>query len=82
MHTELKETKLKAETHNLASSDDALKEQMRYAHHAAIREMEARREAQPLEERRVAEHAASLARITALAELRKSEAIGEHANQQ
>eukprot|EP00972_Heterocapsa_arctica_P088003 12975921-Heterocapsa_arctica.AAC.1 len=44
--------------------------------------MEARHEAQLLEERRVAEHAASLARITALAELKKSEAIGEHANQQ
>eukprot|EP00972_Heterocapsa_arctica_P105681 15569410-Heterocapsa_arctica.AAC.1 len=28
-HAELEETKLEAETHNLASADDALKEQMR-----------------------------------------------------
>eukprot|EP00972_Heterocapsa_arctica_P112731 16433486-Heterocapsa_arctica.AAC.1 len=57
-HAELKETKLKAETHNLASADDALEEQMRYAQHATIRGMEARHQAQLLEERRVAEHAA------------------------
>eukprot|EP00972_Heterocapsa_arctica_P110652 16291313-Heterocapsa_arctica.AAC.1 len=54
---------------------------MRYAQHTTIREMEARFEARLLEERREAEHAASLARLTALAELKKSEATGEQANQ-
>eukprot|EP00972_Heterocapsa_arctica_P114665 16443593-Heterocapsa_arctica.AAC.1 len=34
-HAELKETKLKAETQINTSTDDALKEQMPYAHHAA-----------------------------------------------
>eukprot|EP00972_Heterocapsa_arctica_P004000 594963-Heterocapsa_arctica.AAC.1 len=47
---------------------------MRQAHFATIEEMEVRHEAQLLEEQQVAANAASLSRITALAELRKSEA--------
>eukprot|EP00972_Heterocapsa_arctica_P004319 641675-Heterocapsa_arctica.AAC.1 len=40
-HAELKETNLKAETHNNMSADDVSKEQMRQEHHATVREMEA-----------------------------------------